>query len=193
MKSVTVNLSSSLSRVLSAQAIARAFDQQFLPTQNTCLRGGAEEPLYEPARDAHPAKIWFREDYASSALHEAAHWCIAGPARRLRRDYGYWYDPDGRSGDAQEAFMQVEARPQALEWYFSKASGVVFRLSLDNLDAPPDPRAQVVFASAVYTQAIALQTRGLPPRAQLFFRALAEQGRSGLEPRKLKVCAGVFQ
>jgi elongation factor P hydroxylase len=49
-------------------------------------------------------------------------------------DYGYWYAPDGRTIDQQKKFEHVEAKPQALEWLFSRACGSPFRLSADNLD-----------------------------------------------------------
>ncbi|GAM69307.1 transporting ATPase [Vibrio sp. JCM 19236] len=26
-------------------------------------------------------------------MHEIAHWCVAGPKRRLLEDFGYWYEP----------------------------------------------------------------------------------------------------
>jgi elongation factor P hydroxylase len=68
--------------------------------------------------------------------------------------------------------MSAEARPQALEWCFSKTSGVPFRLSLDNLDAPPNPAMTENFASAVLAQADRFALEGLPPRAEILFEAL---------------------
>ncbi|WP_439102605.1 elongation factor P hydroxylase [Congregibacter sp.] len=167
-----MNSSIPLSKGLEAEEIISIFNAQFSEDYFTCLRGGAAEPLYEPASGDTPAHIFFREDYASSALHEVAHWCIAGSARRQQLDYGYWYNPDGRSADAQAKFLQAEARPQALEWCFARAAGVTFRLSLDNLDAPSDPEAGTAFAAAVLREARALSNDGLPPRAQRFFDAL---------------------
>ena len=38
--------------------------------------GGAAEPLYLPDRGTRTAELHYREDFAASALHEAAHWCI---------------------------------------------------------------------------------------------------------------------
>ncbi|EAQ99264.1 elongation factor P hydroxylase [Congregibacter litoralis] len=160
------------SRGLDAEEIASIFNAQFFEKYKTCLKGGAAEPLYEPAHGDAPAQIHFRDDYASSALHEVAHWCIAGPARRQQLDYGYWYNPDGRSGEAQAKFLQAEARPQALEWFFACAAGVTFRLSLDNLDAPNDPEMTRTFAAAVLEEARSFSQGGLPLRAQCFFEAL---------------------
>ncbi|WOJ94021.1 elongation factor P hydroxylase [Congregibacter variabilis] len=185
-----MNSALSSSKALSADAIVKVFNDLFRHSYRTCLLGGADEPLYEPARDGTPAQIFFREDYVSSALHEVAHWCIAGAARRTRIDYGYWYDPDGRSEDAQIDFMKAEARPQALEWCFSKASGVPFRLSMDNLDAPPDPAMKQAFANAVLAQAHNFAQRGLPPRAQLMFGELGRCTGARLEAASLRFFEG---
>ena len=83
--------------MIDAATLIELFDREFLATENTRLEGGGEEPVYLPA-DARCAnhRIVFRHDYAASALHEVAHWCIAGSARRKLHDYGYWYAPDGR-------------------------------------------------------------------------------------------------
>lgn len=134
------------------------------------------EPLYEPAPVGGPvggpACIYFRDDFASSALHEIAHWCIAGAGRRTQIDYGYWYNPDGRNSDAQRAFLTAEARPQALEWCLARAAGVPFRLSMDNLDAPADNEATAAFETAVVLEARSFATKGLPPRGRQIFDAL---------------------
>lgn len=158
---------------LAAAEIVRLFDAQFGERFRTRLCGGAAEPLYTPAGADTPAIVYFRADYAASALHEVAHWCIAGFARRQVEDYGYWYSADGRDAQAQQEFLRVEARPQALEWIFSQAAGLDFRLSLDNLDAPPSPADVHAFALAVDSAAGGYRERGLPPRARLFFDALA--------------------
>jgi elongation factor P hydroxylase len=180
-----MNSFSSSSRALSADAIVRVFDGQFLRTHNTQLIGGAAEPFYEPGTAQTPARIYFREDYAASALHEVAHWCIAGSQRRRQPDYGYWYDADGRSAAAQALFMQVEARPQALEWCFAQASGIRFRLSLDNLNAPPDAQAREAFARRVREAARRTAAGGISGRAGQFFRALSEARRRDAASRSL--------
>jgi elongation factor P hydroxylase len=137
------------------------------------LQGGASEPLYLPASAGRDAIIFYRADYAASALHEVAHWCIAGAERRRREDYGYWYIPDGRDAAQQRAFQQAEQQPQALEWHFARAAGVPFRISLDNLAASTDDGP--AFAAAVAAQAQRLCQTGLPPRAESFRRALASR------------------
>ena len=68
---------------------------------HTRLCGGAEEPVYHPGQGARPALILYRHDYVASALHEVAHWCIAGARRRTLPDYGYWYAEEGRDRAAQ--------------------------------------------------------------------------------------------
>ena len=174
-----------------ADALTALFNRLFSDAENTELEGGADEPLYEPANDAAPAKIYFRADYAASALHEVAHWCIAGAERRGLVDYGYWYSPDGRDADAQRRFLQVESRPQALEWAFSQACGRDFRLSLDNLDVQTDTRDQRDFADAVFEEAARVKEGVLSDRAQRFLRALAAEfrsddlGRAGNDPLEL--------
>ena len=40
-----------------------------------------------------------------------------------------WYAPDGRTKEQQALFEQVEIKPQAIEWMFSKAFGRRFRVS----------------------------------------------------------------
>lgn len=156
---------------LDAAAITRLFDATFLSTERTCLRGGGEEPLYRPAsRPGELHTIVFTRDYAASALHEVAHWCVAGPARRLREDYGYWYAPDGRTAAQQAAFEQVEVRPQALEWLFAEAAGRRFRVSADNLSAGLGPSA--AFRAAVHRQALAFCRQGVAERPRRFLQAL---------------------
>ena len=179
--------------VATAAAVADLFDALFAREYHTRLVGGAAEPLYLPSRDGAPARICYREDFLASALHEVAHWCIAGPARRRQRDYGYWYAPDGRDARQQRRFVAVEARPQALEWIFSRACAVPFRVSIDNLDAPPDAAADAALAVAVAAQARRLQARGLPERAGRFFAALRARFNPALDleaeefaPRRLQ-------
>lgn len=159
-----------MSRELDAACIEVCFDSLFLADEHTMLRGGAEEPIYVPAGAGRPARILYREDFLASALHEIAHWCVAGAARRRLPDYGYWYAAAGRDGDAQRAFEAVEVRPQAIEGLFALALGVPFRVSLDNPGRPDcDPER---FAAAVHGEMARLQRHGLPPRAERFRAAL---------------------
>ena len=154
-----------------ADVLCSIFESCFAETMRTRLLGGGEEPLYQPAEssdDYH--RIIFRSDYAASALHEVSHWCIAGERRRQQLDYGYWYEPDGRSVDQQRVFESVEARPQALEWLFSVAAGRQFRVSIDNLSG--DTIDPFPFQLAVWQAGHRYLANGLPTRAAVFWRAL---------------------
>ncbi|MDF1822884.1 MAG: elongation factor P hydroxylase [Alcanivoracaceae bacterium] len=117
----------------SSADLEQLFAQCFGAGYQTCLSGGHDEPFYQPARDGQPARLCYRADFFRSALHEVAHWCIAGPARRQQTDFGYWYEPDGRSVERQQAFLMAEVRPQAFELVFCAAAGHRFSVSLDNL------------------------------------------------------------
>ena len=84
-----------------AAVLIRLFDQCFQQSQQTCLVGGADEPLYQPAtREGQYHQVVFRADYFASALHEIAHWCLAGRVRRQQLDYGYWYEGGEQIGRA---------------------------------------------------------------------------------------------
>ncbi|MDJ0878659.1 MAG: elongation factor P hydroxylase [Halieaceae bacterium] len=155
-----------------AAAIEQLFADCFYERYRTRLQGGAAEPLYTPAGDGE-AMIYYREDFAASALHEVAHWCIAGEGRRQLEDYGYWYAADGRDEEQQRAFETVEVRPQAVEWHLALAAGVPFRVSVDNLDAPATSCEE--FAHSVLAQARLFCRAPLPPRAAVFRAALARR------------------
>ena len=154
-----------------AADLIHLFNTTFLASHNTVLVGGAEEPIYLPADGEYRHhRIIFTRDYFASALHEVAHWCIAGAERRQRVDYGYWYEPDGRGADQQAEFERVEARPQAIEKAFSLACSAPFRVSLDNLDgAVIDSRG---FEERVRKEHESLSATGFPPRAERFIAAL---------------------
>ena len=146
------------------QSVGRAF--------NTILRGGADEPLYIPARGGQCAEIHYRQDYLRSALHEVAHWCLAGAARRRLPDYGYWYAPDGRNSVQQDAFFAVEARPQALEQCFCHRLAVPFSISIDNPGAVLEVSAIADFERRVQLERAQFLKNGLPERAMRFAEAL---------------------
>lgn len=154
--------------------LEKVFDDCFSDTFRTRLVGGSEEPLYQPAQvlgEYHT--LHYRGDYFASALHEVAHWCIAGAERRQQLDFGYWYAPDGRSDDEQQAFESAECRPQALEWFFSKACGYPFRVSVDNLNQTEVALVDIsAFQHSVLEQALCWQRKGLPQRADFFFNRL---------------------
>lgn len=171
------------------KTVVEIFNGLFAEQFNTRLIGGAAEPVYIPAGcsienepvagiestgscDYH--RLYYREDYLSSALHETAHWSLAGAERRLKLDFGYWYNPDGRSEQQQAQFEQSETKPQALEWMFSVACGWQFRVSADNLAAGLD--ASDSFARAVVEQACSwCSGASIPQRAERLLKELASQ------------------
>ena len=159
---------------LCPERLQRVFDACFRGPENTLLCGGAEEPFYAPAANpGEPHRLWYREDFFASALHEAAHWCIAGPARRLLPDFGYWYAPEGRNPEQQAAFEAVEVAPQALEWCLAIACGYRFQVSTDNLAAEQGASADhSAFKLAVCREARRRAIAGLPSRAGQFYAAL---------------------
>lgn len=162
------------SELFSALRLQRVFAACFFGPENTLLCGGAGEPFYAPAANpGEPHRLWYREDFFASALHEVAHWCIAGPKRRLLPDFGYWYAPEGRDPGQQAAFEAVEVAPQALEWCFAIACGYPFRVSTDNLVAEGGAAADhSAFKRAVCIEARRRARQGLPPRARQFYTAL---------------------
>jgi elongation factor P hydroxylase len=153
-------------------------NQQYLCHYDTVLIGGFSEPLYLPAQAGQPAVIQFTHDYFRSALHELAHWCEAGVARRKLVDYGYWYAPDGRNQAQQQAFFQHEIVPQAFEWALSMAAGVKFEVSVDNLTQTVSGEA--AFKTAVRQRLAHYIDNGFPQRVdallRLIFQARTEQG-----------------
>lgn len=162
----------------------QVFQRTFEASLNTQLIGGFDEPLYRPASDDSPARIQFRSDYVSSALHELAHWCVAGHERRQLEDYGYWYAPDGRNETQQRQFAKVESRPQAVEWYLSLSLGVPFRVSADNLDGPVNLDD---LKRAVYSEFERLRAGDIPPRARQLAIELSAQTQIDLESELQKM------
>ena len=156
--------------------VVEIFETLFIEHYRVCLIGGAQEPLYRPASGVDDLnRIFYRADYLSSALHEVAHWCIAGQERLLMQDFGYWYRPDGRSNLEQRQFEEVEIKPQALEWMFSIACGHRFSVSLDNLDGSDidDCAALQSFKHKIAKQCIEwCQLGKLPSRADRFIEGL---------------------
>ncbi|MTI12582.1 elongation factor P hydroxylase [Sansalvadorimonas verongulae] len=163
-----------------AEALIPLFRQCFYSDYNTILTGNATEPLYTPPQGDEPARIYFTRDYFASALHEIAHWCIAGEHRRTLEDYGYWYEPDGRTAEQQMLFETVEVEPQAIEWIFTLCCNRRFRVSADNLNNGMGASDQ--FKENVYRKAIDYLEHGLPERPQHFARALAHYFRNGRHP-----------
>jgi elongation factor P hydroxylase len=153
------------------QVLIDIFNRLFLPTYNTELVAGDDEPIYRPADAEHAHhRIIFAHGFYASALHEIAHWCVAGAERRLLEDFGYWYKPDGRTALEQAEFERVEVKPQAYEWIFNQAAGRRFHFSADNLSAGLG--ASDAFKQNVLARVHALLAEGLPPRVQMLVTAL---------------------
>ena len=153
------------------QDLITIFNGCFFKPYNTQLVRGGDEPLYVPAHENQPYNaLMFAHGYYSSALHESAHWLIAGDARRKLVDFGYWYEPDGRTAEQQTLFQRVEVKPQALEWILSVAANYRFRVSIDNLHGAESDT--IAFKKAIYQQVIHYCEHGIPPRATLLRNAL---------------------
>lgn len=154
------------------QDLITLFKECFFEEFNTILVRGEEEPIYLPADETSPHhRLIFAHGFFASALHESAHWLVAGPQRRELIDFGYWYEPDGRNAEQQSLFQSVEVKPQAIEWILSQAAGFRFRVSLDNLNG--DPADTEAFKQAVYNQVRSYCEKGLHPRAERFRLALS--------------------
>lgn len=160
------------------QDLIRLFADCFEAEFATELVGGAPEPEYLPAGAGRPFhQIIFTRDYFRSALHEIAHWCVAGAERRQLPDFGYWYAPDGRSAEQQGAFERVEIKPQALEWLFCEAAGHSFCVSLDNLNGEVTDSAP--FKRGVVEQVNLYLSHGIPARPARLIGALLRFYRAG--------------
>jgi len=157
-----------------AQDLITLFNRCFAKPFNTVLVGGGAEPIYRPSSAVcRTHTIVYTQDYFASALHEVAHWCVAGEKRRQLEDYGYWYAPDGRSHVQQTQFEQVEVVPQALEWQFSVAAGVRFGVSADNLCSalgPSDTFKQSIVKAAQGFCLTPLNDRAQADYAKNFFK-----------------------
>ncbi|MDP5254753.1 MULTISPECIES: elongation factor P hydroxylase [unclassified Vibrio] len=156
------------------QDLIELFDRTFFDSYQTRLVLSPDEPIYLPADDEVPYhRIMFAHGYFASALHEIAHWCVAGPKRRLLEDFGYWYQPDGRDENAQARFEQVEIRPQAYEWILSVSAGFPFTVSCDNLNGDFEPD-RLAFMHSVHHEVMTILEQGLPTRVAQLSQALRQ-------------------
>lgn len=180
------------------QQLIDIFAACFYASENTRLVAGKDEPYYLPAGQVLAEgdtmvgyhQVVFAHGFYASALHEIAHWCIAGSERRKQFDYGYWYAPDGRNAQQQSEFEQVERKPQALEWLFADAAGFPFQVSVDNLSGIEVDRA--AFTAQVAKQKQAYLKQGLPSRAERFRQALLNyyQPALSLPENEAQLCYG---
>ena len=149
------------------------FENTFYQSHNTRLVKGEHEPVYIPANQQTPFhQIVFAHGFYASALHEIAHWLVAGDKRRLAEDYGYWYCPDGRDKVQQAEFEAVEVKPQAIEWALSVAAGFDFKVSVDNLNGEQTCRFD--FQARVQQQVLDLVKQGFNTRTQTLLKALSD-------------------
>ena len=158
---------------LEIHVLANIFNGLFKLSENTVLQWGGAEPIYLPGDcSCSFNRVIARDDYYASALHELSHWCIAGVERRTRVDYGYWYNPDGRSEEQQRLFEKVEIKPQALEWVLAQACGLRFKVSSDNLNG--DAGDLTSFKDKIFDQVHVYLQEKLPKRASLLIHSIAE-------------------
>ena len=161
---------------LGSDDVIGLFNALFKSKYSTIL-SGCDEPLYQPSKTLTTYNIiYFRKDYLASALHEVAHWCLAGSERRKKLDYGYWYVPEGSSKEEQRQFENAEVKPQALEWMFSRACASRVYVSQDNFGErlPSDRFTRLI------TQQAHLWCEGapLPQDAKLFIEAARSRSNS---------------
>ncbi len=148
------------------------FNNLFAEKYNTRLERGESKAVYLPADEIVPYhRLIFAQDVYSSALHEIAHWCIAGKERRQVVGFGYHNQHEGLAMQ-QQAFKKAEVKPQALEWILSKACQHSFRASMD--DQTVEKCEIRSFKDAIFKQVICYCHQGLPKRAGVFRKALCE-------------------
>lgn len=156
------------------QDLISIFNSTFFDSFNTKLELGGDEPIYLPADNTCSYhRIIFARGFYQSGMHEIAHWCVAGPERRLLEDFGYWYEPDGRTEQVQAEFEIVEIRPQAYEWILSLSAGLKFNVSCDNLNGDFEPD-RLAFMAKVHHEVMTILDAGLPPRVEQLSNALRE-------------------
>jgi len=167
-----------------ASDLIEIFNHLFSDSENTILEHSPDEPIYLPADSENPKnRILFAHGFFQSAMHEISHWSIAGKERRKLVDFGYWYNPDGRTAEQQAEFEVVEVKPQALEWIYSMAADKKFYISVDNLSSDINPEelnaSKERFADKVYQQVLDCFEQGLSDRQQAFVDALVRNYRNG--------------
>lgn len=159
-----------MSTTFNYQNLIHIFENTFYTSFNTRLVCGDDEPIYLPADDKHTYhRIIFAHGFYASALHEIAHWLVAGDKRRLLEDYGYWYEPDGRSAVQQTEFEKVEIVPQAIEWAVAISCGFKFDVSADNLSGIEIDR--LAFKHKVYQQVLYYLENGFSLRTTQLINA----------------------
>jgi len=147
------------------QDLIDIFESTFFKQYNTQLVRGHDEPIYLPADNENLShRIIFAHGFYASALHEISHWLVAGEKRRQLEDFGYWYEPDGRSAEQQAEFEIVEIVPQAIEWAVAVSCGFKFDVSADNLSGIEIDK--LGFKHKVYQQLLTYLDNGFSVRTQ---------------------------
>lgn len=153
------------------QDLITLFNDLYKESEETILINGGEDPIYLPKNESSSFnQIIFQENYFASALHEIAHWCIAGKERRKLVDYGYQYQPNIYSTNDRNIYEKLETKPQAIEWIFCLATGTPFYVSIG--DDWPVREINPDFRYNIYQQAIYYFQHGLPRRAEQFKQIL---------------------
>lgn len=162
-----------MSKACHYQDLIQIFESTFFNAFNTKLICGNDEPIYLPADQQSPYhRIVFAHGFYASALHEIAHWLVAGEKRRLLEDYGYWYEPDGRTALQQAEFEKVEVVPQAIEWAVAMSCGFKFDVSVDNLSGIEIDR--LGFKHKVHAQLLSYLENGFSDRTTALLNACAQ-------------------
>lgn len=155
--------------------LAEVFNLSFGEIYNVHCVGGFAQPEYLTAEQTQgPAQLRYTQDYAASVLHEIAHWCVAGKPRLARNDFGYGYLPPPRDSATQQRFFALEFKVQALEAWFAAGTGVRFVASADNFEC--SDAARNAFAQQIADALRVCTLADIPPRAQVFTRALVAAG-----------------
>ncbi|BBM64161.1 hypothetical protein VA249_08070 [Vibrio alfacsensis] len=89
----------------------------------------------------------------------------------MLEDFGYWYEPDGRTAEVQAEFEKVEIRPQAYEWILAKSADFPFNVSCDNLNGDFEPD-RLGFMHKVHNEVMGIFDTGLPPRVKMLSDAM---------------------
>jgi elongation factor P hydroxylase len=162
-----------LSTTFNYHDLIEIFEATFFKDFNTKLICGDNEPIYLPADEQFSFhRIIFAHGFYASALHELAHWLVAGDKRRLIEDYGYWYEPDGRTALQQAEFEKVEIVPQAIEWAIAVSCGFKFDVSVDNLSGIEIDR--LAFKRKVHKQVLNYLKVGFSERTTRLLNACAD-------------------
>ena len=168
------------SEQIKSQEITNLFHRIFKENYKTIIVKGEYEPFYKAAKsDCAFHEIIYANDSLSSLLHELSHWFIAGNARRMQDDYGYWYLEKRKTNKEQNDFFKSEVKPQALEWILSMAADHHFQFSIDNFYIE-ELTGIDKFKSDVLEQVKIYLNGNIEKRAKIFIQELQKKYQSDL-------------